>query len=200
MLLHRIADHADRNPTAAALLAPGRRSLTYARLCAEIEEHARSLRAIDLGKEDRVALVLPNGPRLDFDDVPAYFLERLQNVWHTLTRRTRPARATAEFLRPVLRRLPSDNMHLIGRRYRPKPYTGRVVLVRRSLRAISRYLDSKLGWEGVIGGEFEIVEIQGGHSDMFNEPQVQCTAATLAAYLQDRSRSEHQCRLSREVG
>jgi oxalate---CoA ligase len=61
-MLRLIADHADRNPAAVAMLAPGRRSLTYARLCAEIEEHAHILRALGLGKEDRVALPLPNGP------------------------------------------------------------------------------------------------------------------------------------------
>jgi oxalate---CoA ligase len=55
-MLRLIADHADLNPAAVALLAPGRPSLTFARLCAEI------LRAIGLGKEDRVALLLPNGP------------------------------------------------------------------------------------------------------------------------------------------
>jgi oxalate---CoA ligase len=58
-----IADQADVNPAAVALLAPGRPSLTYARLCAEIEERAQILRAIGLGKEDRVALLLPNGPK-----------------------------------------------------------------------------------------------------------------------------------------
>jgi oxalate---CoA ligase len=61
-MLRLIADHADRNPAAIALLAPGRPSLTYARLCAEIEEHAQILRAIGVGKQDRVALLLPNGP------------------------------------------------------------------------------------------------------------------------------------------
>jgi acyl-CoA synthetase (AMP-forming)/AMP-acid ligase II/thioesterase domain-containing protein/acyl carrier protein len=135
--------------------------------------------------------------RLDFGDLRAYFLERLKNVWHTLTRRTWPARATIEFLRPVLRRQP-PNMHVMGRRYRPKPYNGRVVLVRRSLRAISRYLDWQLGWGGVIAGEFDVVEIQGGHGDMFDEREVQRTAAKLAAYLRDHPRSEHQGRLSRE--
>jgi oxalate---CoA ligase len=57
-----IADQADVNPAAVALLAPGRPSLTYARLCAEIEERAQILRAIGLGKEHRTALLLPNGP------------------------------------------------------------------------------------------------------------------------------------------
>jgi acyl-CoA synthetase (AMP-forming)/AMP-acid ligase II/thioesterase domain-containing protein/acyl carrier protein len=118
--------------------------------------------------------------RLEFGDLPAYFLKRLKNVWHTLTRRTWPARLGVEFLRPVLRR-DLRNMYLMGRRYRPKPYNGRVLLFRRSLRPISRYLDAKLGWGGVITGELDVVEIQGGHDDMFYEPQVQRVAAELAA-------------------
>ena len=133
--------------------------------------------------------------RLEFGHLPAYFLERLQNVWHTLTRRAWPARVSREFLRSVLRREP-PNMYAMGRRYRPKPYNGRVVLFRRSLRAISKYLDWKLGWGGVIAGELDVVEIQGGHDDMFNEPGVQRTAATLAAYLRDHPQGAHQTGLS----
>jgi thioesterase domain-containing protein/acyl carrier protein len=123
--------------------------------------------------------------RLKFGDLPAYFLKRLKNVWHTLTRRTWPARASMEFLRLVLRRdLP--NMHLMGRRYRPKPYNGRVVLFRRSRCAISRYLDAKLGWGRLIAGEFDVVEVQSEHDDMFDEPQVQHVAAELACFFRPR--------------
>jgi hypothetical protein len=71
-------------------------------------------------------------------------------------------------LSPLFRQLP--NMHLMGMRNEPKPYDGRVVLFRRSLRAISKYLDWKLGWGSVITGEFNVIESEGGHSDMFNEP------------------------------
>jgi thioesterase domain-containing protein len=74
-------------------------------------------------------------------------------------------------------------MYLMDRRYRPKSYDGRVVLVRRSLRAMSLHLDRMLSWGDVISGGFDVVEIHGGHGDMFNEPQVQYTAANLAAYL-----------------
>jgi hypothetical protein len=38
--------------------------------------------------------------RLKFGDAPAYLLERLKNVWRTLTRRTRLARAHARFVHP----------------------------------------------------------------------------------------------------
>lgn len=62
-MLRLIADHADRNRAAGALLAPARPSLTSMRLCAETGGHAQILRAIGLGKEDRVALLLPDGPK-----------------------------------------------------------------------------------------------------------------------------------------
>jgi oxalate---CoA ligase len=122
--------------------------------------------------------------QLQFGDVPIYLLERLRNVW-VITRRTRLSRAAAKFVRPVL---PDDPYHIlyhIGMRYRPKTYHGRVLLFRRSLRPISRYLDEKLGWSGLIAGEFNVVEIQGGHMDMFCELQVQNTAAKMVECLRD---------------
>jgi acyl-CoA synthetase (AMP-forming)/AMP-acid ligase II/thioesterase domain-containing protein len=128
--------------------------------------------------------------RLEFGDLPAYFLKRLKNLWYILTRRTWPARSTMELLNRVLRHPP--NLYLMGRRYRPKPYNGRVVLFRRSFCAISKYLDWQLGWGGIIAGELDVVEIQGGHDDMFKEPGVQRTAATLAACLRDHPQGEHQ--------
>jgi oxalate---CoA ligase len=134
-------------------------------LCRKIWFHLRSMTRLKLG------------------DVPAYFFERCKNVCLTLTKRTWLSRAIA-FGRPVSPHDP-PNMYHIGMRYRPKPYDGRVVLFRRGLRAISRYLDAKLGWGSVIAGEFSVVEIQGGHGDMFLEPQVQLTAAKLASYLRD---------------
>src|SRR5262245_17601841 len=63
-ILRVIADHTANNPGALAMLAPGRQPLTYARLYAEIEKHAHALSAIGIGKEDRVALLLPNGPEM----------------------------------------------------------------------------------------------------------------------------------------
>ena len=61
-MLRLIADRAAVNPAAFALLAPGRPPLTYTRLYGDTWEHAQVLRAIGISKEDRVALLLPNGP------------------------------------------------------------------------------------------------------------------------------------------
>jgi oxalate---CoA ligase len=120
--------------------------------------------------------------RLEFKRLPAYFCARFKNVWHTLTRRTWLARTGMAFRRPVFER-EYPAMYLMGKRYRPKPYEGAVLLFRRSLRPISKYLDEKLAWGDLIVGKFDVVEVQGGHDDMFNEPHVERTAGELAARL-----------------
>jgi thioesterase domain-containing protein/acyl carrier protein len=117
---------------------------------------------------------------LKFGAMPAYSLERLKAIYHTITRRTRLSRGVRKFVRPLLL---YDLVNMAVMRYRPKTYSGRVLLFRRSLRPISKYLDETLGWGGLIAGELNVVEIRGGHSDMLCEPQVQDTAAKLAAYL-----------------
>src|SRR6476646_7463395 len=56
--------HARRSPDALAILAPGRAPLTYGRLHRHIEDVGRTLRAMGIGRRDRVAVVLPNGPEM----------------------------------------------------------------------------------------------------------------------------------------
>jgi len=56
--------HARRRPKAAAILAPGRAALSYAALYQQIGEVGRALRTMGIGRHDRVAIILPNGPEL----------------------------------------------------------------------------------------------------------------------------------------
>ena len=56
--------HARRSPDAAAILAPDRAPLSYGRLHRHIGEVGRALRAMGIGREDRLAVMLPNGPEL----------------------------------------------------------------------------------------------------------------------------------------
>ena len=56
--------HAKRIPDAPAILAPGRAPLTYGRLYQHIDKMGRTLRAMGIGRRDRVAVVLPNGPEM----------------------------------------------------------------------------------------------------------------------------------------
>jgi oxalate---CoA ligase len=56
----KLVERGDAN--APALTAPGRSALSHAALRALIEQTARSLRALGIRVDDRVAIVLPNGP------------------------------------------------------------------------------------------------------------------------------------------
>jgi acyl-CoA synthetase (AMP-forming)/AMP-acid ligase II len=59
-----LEDHAKRSPDAAAILAPDRAPLSYGRLYQHIGAVGRALRAMGIGREDRLAVILPNGPDL----------------------------------------------------------------------------------------------------------------------------------------
>lgn len=59
-----IVAQAERNPDAVAIAAPGRTSLTYGNLRQHVEDTASRLNDLGIGRGDRVALVLPNGPEM----------------------------------------------------------------------------------------------------------------------------------------
>jgi len=55
---------AERAPQGNAIVAPGRGPLTYALLLLQVEHLAHSLHEMGVGRNDRVAIVLPNGPEM----------------------------------------------------------------------------------------------------------------------------------------
>ena len=59
-----LAAQGERRPDAEAILAPGRIPLTYGGLCRQVEAVVAALNARGLGRGDRVALALPDGPEL----------------------------------------------------------------------------------------------------------------------------------------
>jgi acyl-CoA synthetase (AMP-forming)/AMP-acid ligase II/acyl carrier protein len=59
-----LAAQVERRPDAEAILAPGRVPLTYDRLCHQVDAVVAALNARGLGRGDRVALALPDGPEL----------------------------------------------------------------------------------------------------------------------------------------
>ena len=68
-LLGRVAT---QRPDEIALLAPGRPALTYRELAAQVARAQAALSGCGLGREDRVALVLPNGPEAATDGTVVY--------------------------------------------------------------------------------------------------------------------------------
>ena len=63
-LPHLLEYQAERIPDAPAILGPGRAPLTYRELHQHTEKIGRVLRAMAVGRHDRVAVVLPNGPEM----------------------------------------------------------------------------------------------------------------------------------------
>jgi amino acid adenylation domain-containing protein len=61
-LLQLIEEHAERTPDAAAILAPGCRPLTYGVLSRHVANVVTTLNALGIGRHDRVAMVMPDGP------------------------------------------------------------------------------------------------------------------------------------------
>lgn len=59
-----LARAALERPDALAVLAPGRRPLTYAGLLRQVASTVAVLRGAGIGAEDRIAVVLPNGPEM----------------------------------------------------------------------------------------------------------------------------------------
>ncbi len=59
-----IATRARSNPDAIALVAPGRAPLSYGNLHEQINKIAATLNAMGAGRNDRVAIALPNGPEM----------------------------------------------------------------------------------------------------------------------------------------
>src|SRR5579863_2643148 len=63
--LHRMLDEqARRNPLGLALLAPGRKPITYRRLLHQCKQTVSLLGAAGIGRGDRVTVVLANGPEM----------------------------------------------------------------------------------------------------------------------------------------
>lgn len=59
-----INNQADLNPEAIAIRAPNRRELTYRQLNSQVSSTIDKLRSLGLMRNDRIAVVLPNGPEM----------------------------------------------------------------------------------------------------------------------------------------
>jgi acyl-CoA synthetase (AMP-forming)/AMP-acid ligase II/thioesterase domain-containing protein/acyl carrier protein len=57
-----LSSRARENPLAPAILAPGRKDLTYPALLAQIREAVQAVNAFGFGRGDRIAIALPQGP------------------------------------------------------------------------------------------------------------------------------------------
>ncbi|MCX6612272.1 MAG: AMP-binding protein [Acidobacteria bacterium] len=63
-IAHMLSQAGNAAPHAPALLAAGREPLDYFSLWNQTQSHVRHLRALAVGPQDRIAIVLPNGPEM----------------------------------------------------------------------------------------------------------------------------------------
>ena len=59
-----LRDCARQSPEADAILCPGRPSLSFADLLSQVERIAAHLQNLGIAFNDRIAIVLPNGPEM----------------------------------------------------------------------------------------------------------------------------------------
>jgi acyl transferase domain-containing protein/thioesterase domain-containing protein len=73
-------------------------------------------------------------------------------------------------------------------RYTVHFYPGKITLIRAAnvRDTVATHRDSTLGWEAVAGGGLEIHDVPGGHSSIFEEPNVRILAKTLKTILPTR--------------
>jgi amino acid adenylation domain-containing protein len=71
-----------------------------------------------------------------------------------------------------------------GRRYRPKPYPGRLSLFKAKEQKAQFVPDPNLGWASLAQGGIEIYEVPGNHMTMLDKPRVARLAEQLRASLQ----------------
>ena len=90
---------------------------------------------------------------------------------------------------PVGRPAPREPMDVIlanviaTRSYVPQPYSGRVLLFKRTRDLTGRYRQPDNGWGRVVGDGLEVFRIEGGHLDLLAEPGVGALAEKLAAAM-----------------
>ena len=65
LCLHSLLEEkGERAPDTPAILAPGRTPLTYGRLLTHVKHTIRTLNEMGLGRNDRIAVVVPDGPEM----------------------------------------------------------------------------------------------------------------------------------------
>jgi thioesterase domain-containing protein/acyl carrier protein len=78
---------------------------------------------------------------------------------------------------------PLDVLYGAASRYYPKPYGGRVALIRSTERSIGFLHRLDLGWTDVLGEQLQISETPGNHYTIYMEPHVATLAQKMDAHL-----------------
>lgn len=114
-----------------------------------------------------------------------YLTDLLQGVWRKLIRRMKVPFARARARRNGTKLTDIDQiLAFASAMYKPKPYGGRVAV----LRADTKLDPALSGWRDVVTGPIETHELGGSHLGIFFEPHVQNLANRLTISLENAAR------------
>lgn len=68
--------------------------------------------------------------------------------------------------------------------YKPKPYPGKMLLIRANDNTNNNNVDEKLGWEAIEAGSIHVHGIPGDHGTLIKEPHVKYVVNCLKEYLE----------------
>jgi amino acid adenylation domain-containing protein len=126
--------------------------------------------------------------RVGLRDVPTYVRERWEGVerrlnafkWKFFHSSRRPGSLEdAEGLSPIV--------HPASWAYRPKPYSGKIVLFQSTDWPDAPYWDYEQGWRNFAMGGIQTYRIPGAHLDMFTEPNCKTVAEKLTLHIEERT-------------
>jgi len=119
---------------------------------------------------------------LRWSHVPGWTLGKLHGMKHGKFRWLTGTSVGADQTRRLMNRLRSSTIRIAAaRKYRPGPYLGRVLLVKRDRNLAGRYRDPNFGWGGLVHNEIEICRVTAiDHLEIFKpEPDRVLVAQTL---------------------
>jgi amino acid adenylation domain-containing protein len=140
---------------------------------------------------ESLALHSRNLRRGGLANMPGYVRVRLETIRQKLQERSWRARYTLRRRsgRPIDGRLRDANQVTLFsvRTYRPRPYTGRVVLFRSSMRPSGATRDPAVGWRDLVD-HLEVHDVPGDHRTIFMDPNLDVLVTALRACLDGNPR------------
>jgi len=119
----------------------------------------------------------------------AYFRARFRHMWSMARNRAKLALESGGenggrqySLAYILESLGIEHDRAFAN-YKPRPYTGDVVLLRASKQLPIVDQDRTLGWKGVIQGNLQVAEVEGHQQNILMEPNVRNAARELDSHL-----------------
>jgi len=127
--------------------------------------------------------------RVRINDVPTYVSERWEGVqrrvnafkWRFFRGSRKPgSNGVPDDLNPVV--------HPAAWEYRPKPYSGNIVLFQSTDWPNAPYWDYEQGWCNFALGGIQTYRMPGAHLEMFTEPNCKIVAEKLTIHLEEGTR------------